>query len=119
MKKTASTSSSAPAAPAVARAAGGLPKVTKAVPVVPKKAAPPPAAAKVLPPRPDPVGASVKLGSKIFDVNSEEIETWNSGVTAADCSALAARMKTGEISRVKALRLVRFISVLFLLCFIF
>ena len=63
--------------------------------------------------------ASVKLGSKTFDVDSEEIWAYNSGVTAADCSALAARMKTGEISRVKTLSLVRFISVLFLLCFIF
>jgi hypothetical protein len=63
--------------------------------------------------------ASVKLGSKTFDVDSEEIRAWSCGVTAADCSALAARMKTGEISRVKYLSLVRFISVLFLLCFIF
>ena len=63
--------------------------------------------------------ASVKLGIETIDVNSEEINAWNSGITAADCSALAARMKTGEISRVKELRLVRFISVLFLLCFIF
>ena len=63
--------------------------------------------------------ASVKLGEETFDVNSEEIRAYNSGVTAADCSALAARMKTGEISRVKILDLVRFISVLFLLCFIF
>jgi hypothetical protein len=60
-----------------------------------------------------------KLGWKTFDVNSEEIDASYSGVTAADCSALAARMKTGEISRVKKLNLVRFISVLFLLCFIF
>ena len=63
--------------------------------------------------------ASVKLGRKTFDVNSEEINAYGCGVTAADCAALAARMKTGEISRVKTLRLVRFISVLFLLCFIF
>ena len=60
-----------------------------------------------------------KLGSRTFDVNSEEINAGGRGVTAADCAALAARMKTGEISRVKKLDLVRFISVLFLLCFIF
>ena len=63
--------------------------------------------------------ASVKLGSFTFDVNSEVIWANLCEVTAADCSALAARMKTGEISRVKELWLVRFISVLFLLCFIF
>ena len=63
--------------------------------------------------------ASVKLGTQTIDVNSEVIGASFCGVTAADCSALAARMKTGEISRVKELRLVRFISVLFLLCFIF
>ena len=59
--------------------------------------------------------ATVKLGSKTFDVTSEEIDADSCGVTAADCSALAARMKTGEISRVKALYLVRYFSVLFLL----
>ena len=69
--------------------------------------------------------ATVKLGSLTFDVTSEVIHAsgcgraGGCGVTAADCSALAARMKTGEISRVKKLNLVRFISVLFLLCFIF
>jgi hypothetical protein len=61
--------------------------------------------------------ASVKLGSKTFDVNSEDIGADCCGVTDADCSALAARMKTGEISRVKTLQLVRFfpdfISVVF------
>ena len=63
--------------------------------------------------------ARVKLGSETFDVDSEDIRAYGCGVTAADCSALAARMKTGEISRVNYLVLVRFISVLFLLCFIF
>ena len=63
--------------------------------------------------------ATVKLGSKTFDVTSEVINANGCGVTAADCSALAARMKTGEISRVKTLNLVRYFSVLFLLCFIF
>jgi hypothetical protein len=58
--------------------------------------------------------ASVKLGSGIFDVNIEEISARGCGVTAADCSELAARIKTG--GRVKTLYLVRFISVLFLLC---
>ena len=63
--------------------------------------------------------SKVKLGSKEFDVDCEDIDAWNCGVSDADCIALAARMKTGEISRVKYLNLVRFISVLFLLCFIF
>ncbi len=55
--------------------------------------------------------ASVKLGRKTFDVNSEVITAAADRVTAADCAALAARMKTGEISRVKTLALVRFFSV--------
>ena len=63
--------------------------------------------------------ATVKLGSKTFDVTSEVISASSCRVTAADLSALAARMKTGEISRVKELWLVRYFSVLFLLCFIF
>ncbi len=49
----------------------------------------------------------VKLGSKEFDVDSEEIDANYIGVSVADCVAFAARMKTGEISRVKTLRLVR------------
>ena len=53
--------------------------------------------------------AKVKLGSKEFDVNSEEIMAGGCGVTVADCAAFAARMKTGEISRVKKLDLVRFV----------
>ena len=60
----------------------------------------------------------VKLGSKEFDVDCEEINASYCGVSAADCIALAARMKTGEISRVKILKLVRFFSVLFLFCFL-
>jgi len=60
----------------------------------------------------------VKLGSEEFDVDCEEIDASGCGVSVADCIALAARMKTGEISRVKTLRLVRFFSVLFLFCFL-
>ena len=62
--------------------------------------------------------SKVKLGSKEFDVDCEEIDASVCGVSAADCIALAARMKTGEISRVKRLYLVRFFSVLFLFCFL-
>ena len=51
--------------------------------------------------------AKVKLGTKEFDVGSEEIDARNCGVSAADCAELAARMKAGEISRVKKLDLVR------------
>ncbi len=50
--------------------------------------------------------AKVKLGSKKFDVDSEEINASGCGVSDADCAAFAARMKTGEISRVKTLILV-------------
>jgi hypothetical protein len=63
----------------------------------------------------------VKLGSKTFDVDPvgddsyrrwhSEIDAWNIGVTAAECSVLAARIKTG--GRVKKLNLVSFISVVF------
>ena len=63
--------------------------------------------------------SKIKLGSREFDVNCEEIAAYDCGVSAADCSSLAARIKTGEISRVKMLYLVRYFSVLFLLCFIF
>jgi hypothetical protein len=51
--------------------------------------------------------AKVKLGTKEFDVGSEVIDARNCGVSAADCIELAARMKTGEISRLKRLYLVR------------
>ena len=51
--------------------------------------------------------AKVKLGTKEFDVGSEVIHATRCGVSAADCAELAARMKTGEISRVKTLKLVR------------
>ena len=57
--------------------------------------------------------AKVKLGRKEFDVDSEEINAVHLGVTAADCVALAARMKSGEIRRLKKLWLVRLFSVLF------
>jgi hypothetical protein len=64
--------------------------------------------------------AKVKLGCqtspnsflpvrKEFDVNSEEIDANSCGVSDSDCVAFAARMKTGEICRVKKLNLVRFI----------
>ncbi len=53
--------------------------------------------------------AKVKLGSKEFGVDSEEINAYGWGVSDADCVAFAARMRTGEISRVKRLFLVRFI----------
>ncbi len=57
--------------------------------------------------------AKVKLGRKEFDVDSEEINGFGCGVTAADCVALAARMKSGEMRRLKRLYLVRLFSVLF------
>ena len=51
--------------------------------------------------------AKVKLGRYEFDVDSDEINASFCGVSDADCVAFAARMKTGEISRVKRLYLVR------------
>jgi hypothetical protein len=57
--------------------------------------------------------ATVKLGSKEFRVDTEIIAAGRCGVSAADCTAFAARMKTGEISRVKKLNLVRFILFFF------
>ena len=56
--------------------------------------------------------AKVKLGSKEFDVDSERIDASGCGVSDADCAAFAARIKTGEICRVKTLDLVS-CSVLF------
>ena len=57
--------------------------------------------------------AKVKLGSMKFDVDSEEIDASGCGVTAADCVALAALMKSGEMRRLKKLDLVRLFSVFF------
>ncbi len=57
--------------------------------------------------------AKVKLGRKEFDVDSEEIHADSCGVEDADCVALAARMKSGEMRRLKRLYLVRSCSVLF------
>ena len=57
--------------------------------------------------------AKVKLGRKEFDVDSEEINANCCGVTVADCVALAARMTSGEMRRLKKLDLVRLFSVLF------
>jgi hypothetical protein len=49
---------------------------------------------------------TVKLGSKEFDDDSEEIDSIRCGVSDADFVAFAARMTTGEINRVKILLLV-------------
>ena len=57
----------------------------------------------------------VKLGRKEFDVDSERIDASDCGVSHADCVAFAARMRTGEISRLKILNLVSFFVVW--LCF--
>jgi hypothetical protein len=51
--------------------------------------------------------AKVKLGSEEFDVDSEDIDARECGVTAADCVALAAYMKSGEMRRLKKVKLVR------------
>ena len=49
------------------------------------------------------------MGRREFDVDGEEINASRCGVSAADCVAFAARIRMGEISRVKTLHLVRFI----------
>ena len=46
------------------------------------------------------------LGWREFDVDCEEIDAISCDVSAADCAALAARMKTGEINKLKKLFLV-------------
>jgi hypothetical protein len=56
---------------------------------------------------------TVKLGSKEFDVDSEEIDSSRCGNSDADFVAFAARMTMGEISRVKILLLVSFFVVWF------
>jgi hypothetical protein len=56
--------------------------------------------------------AKVKLGRKEYYADSEEIWAVDSGVTVADCVALAARIKSGEIRRLKKLFLVRLFLVL-------
>ena len=62
--------------------------------------------------------AEVKLGGRAFDVDCEEIDAIGCDVTAADCAALAARMNSGEIQKLKTLFLVRFsFSILFFLLY--
>ena len=60
--------------------------------------------------------AKVKLGRKEFDVDSEEVHAFDCGATDADCVALAARIKSGEMRRLKRLYLVRLFSVIFQFC---
>jgi hypothetical protein len=58
----------------------------------------------------------VKLGSKKFNIDCVEINATCCGVAAADCVALAARMKSGVMRRLKKLLLVRLFSDLFYFC---
>ena len=60
--------------------------------------------------------AKVRLGGKEFDVDSEGINAISCGVTDADCVALAALMKSGEMRRLKRLHLVRLFSIVFQFC---
>ena len=46
------------------------------------------------------------LGWREFDVDCEEIDAISCDVSAADCAALATRMRTGEINKLKKLFLV-------------
>ncbi len=59
--------------------------------------------------------AKVKLGSKEFGVDCEEIRAVGCGVSDAECVALGARMKGGEFQRVKTVVLVSFSLFLHLL----
>ena len=52
--------------------------------------------------------AKVKLGKKEFLVDCDVIDANGCEVSAADCNALCARMRSGEINRVTELFLVRF-----------
>ena len=61
--------------------------------------------------------AKVRLGSKEFDVDSLVIDAKFCGVTDSDCVAFAARMKRGEISRLKKLWLVGVFYLLSAFCF--
>jgi hypothetical protein len=56
--------------------------------------------------------SQIKLGSKYFSIDSEEIDASGCGVTDAECVALGARIASGEFKRLKILKLV----ILFVLC---
>ena len=58
--------------------------------------------------------AKVKLGSREFDADCEEIEASMCGVSDEECVALGARMKGGEFQRVTAVKLVSFFVLLLL-----
>ena len=58
--------------------------------------------------------AKVKLGSKEFDVDCEDIRASAYGVSDEECVALGARMKGGEFQRVKTVNLVSFFVLLLL-----
>jgi hypothetical protein len=49
----------------------------------------------------------VKLGSKEFNVDCEEIMADKCGVSDEECAALGELMRSGKINRVKKLSLVR------------
>ncbi len=58
--------------------------------------------------------AKAKLGSKEFDVDCEQIEANECGVSDEECVALGARMKGVEFQRVKTVYLVSFFVLLLL-----
>ena len=60
--------------------------------------------------------AKVKLGTKSFSVDSEEIDASYSQVSAADCVAFCARLSAGDFKRLRVLKLVS-VFLLFLLVF--
>jgi hypothetical protein len=52
----------------------------------------------------------VRFGWKEFDVNSERIDAGGGGIADVACAVFVVRMNSGEISRLKTLILVRFVS---------
>ena len=61
--------------------------------------------------------AKVKLGTKYFSADSEEIDASSSQVTVADCVAFRARLRDGGFKRLRVLRLVS-VFLLFLFFFV-
>jgi hypothetical protein len=60
--------------------------------------------------------AKVKLGTKYFSADSEEIDASSSQVTVADCVAFCARLRDGDFKRLRVLRLVSVF--VFFFCFV-
>ncbi len=64
--------------------------------------------------------AKVKLGTKSFSADSEEIDASSSQVSDADCVAFCARLSAGDFKRLRVLCLVSvfLFFLLFCACFV-